>query len=381
MQSEQSTSLVFVSKSTWSPPIRREHAWAMMASRRGHPVTFVERPAHIRGVRPATAYAWVRNFWSRWPADMRSSEIRIKPRSTLAPGHHSLLAERLNARLLARTLRANVGSDTSVVCSWPWDWPAVAATPSGRRVFDMADDWGELMPGRRDRFARLYARIADEADAIVVVNESLKARFPGREAVVVQNGVDETLLSQVGVTPQARTMAYIGTLTPRFDEELMRAVMSRLYDWQLELVGECMYPGQGRSPSPALRSLLADCERVRWHGPLDRPQAIAVLDRASVAVAPNRPEWSLGQDSMKLYDYAARGRPIVSTRWFAADADAPPGAFYADDPEEFAQAVVAAAAEPAEAGDRRRNWVSGRTWAARWPTWSQAVFGLTSLQT
>ncbi len=295
----------------------------------------------------------------------------------MAPGHHSVPAARVDGLLLARTLRVTVATDASIVCSWPWDWPAVAVTPARRRVFDMADDWGELMPGRRERFARLYARIADEADAIIVVNESLKRHFPGRDAVVVQNGVDRSLLSDPLVpTAHARTMVYTGTLTPRFDEELMRCVMARLCDWRLELVGECMYPGEGRHPGAALRELLADRERVRWHGPLGRQQAMVVLDRASVAVVPNRPELSLGQDSMKLLDYAARGRPIVTTRWFSKHAEVPPGALCADEPEAFAQAVLVAAAEPADVGRRRREWASHRTWGVRWPIWSDAVFGV-----
>ena len=36
-------SLLFVAKSTWSPPIRREHALARLAAGHGHAVHFLER--------------------------------------------------------------------------------------------------------------------------------------------------------------------------------------------------------------------------------------------------------------------------------------------------------------------------------------------------
>ena len=40
--------LVICAKSEWDPPVRREHAWAMLAASSGHRVTFVERPADVR---------------------------------------------------------------------------------------------------------------------------------------------------------------------------------------------------------------------------------------------------------------------------------------------------------------------------------------------
>jgi hypothetical protein len=42
--------LVLISKSTWEPPIRREHALAHLAVDHGRPVWFVERPLDIRAI-------------------------------------------------------------------------------------------------------------------------------------------------------------------------------------------------------------------------------------------------------------------------------------------------------------------------------------------
>ncbi|HTX12195.1 MAG TPA: glycosyltransferase [Solirubrobacteraceae bacterium] len=240
----------------------------------------------------------------------------------------------------------------------------------------MADDWGELMPGRRDRFADLYARIAAEADEIIVVNPSLVQRFPGRGPLVIRNGVSEIMLTASSTTPDARTLLYVGTLTPRFDSSLMKAVMSRLTDWRLELVGACMYPGLGEAPAGELRELLSLGPRVTWHGPVARTDLVDALDRATVAIIPNRPERSLGQDSMKLYDYAARGRPIVSTRWSESlGEEGPPGLRLASSADEFVAAILDAAQEPVEWAAQRRGWAHANTWRRRWAQWSAAVFG------
>jgi hypothetical protein len=94
-----------------------------------------------------------------------------------------------------------------------------------------------------------------------------------------------------------------------------------------------------------------------------------VLDRARVLIAPHRVRFAAGQDSMRLYDYAARGRPIVCTPGALGSPDHIAGAavLEAETPAEFALAVARAADEPAQAGEHRRAWLAGNSWASRWP--------------
>lgn len=346
----------------------------MLAASSGHAVTFVERPADIRLARTGGLTRWLSQL-AAGSEELVAPRLAVKQRSTILPGHLNVAAARANALLLRNTLKAHRSGGASIVCNWPWDWPAVAATPARRRVFDMADDWGELMPGRRRWFQRLYDRIAAEADEITIVNPSLARRFAGRQPLVIRNGVDEALLGARNGTPEPRTIVYVGTLTPRFDAQLMREVLAGLPGWKLDLVGACLYPRHGARPAPDLQKLLDLGDRVRWHGPMPRAAAIEFLDRAAVAVVPNRPERSLGQDSMKFYDYAARGRPIVSTRWFDSHAaQSPPHLELASTPREFADGIIAAADQPDSAAEDRRRWAATQTWRSRWKMWSDAVF-------
>jgi glycosyltransferase involved in cell wall biosynthesis len=369
--------LVVCSKSDWFPPVRREHALARLASEHGHPVEFLSRPRDVRDTRSAGVTPWLRGFTTRHEREATRPDLTVRRRSTVVRGHRGALAGAADNIVLRRLLRGCVSSATVVTCCLPWDWPAVAACEASRRVFDMADDWGELIPGQEARFVKLFERIAAEADEIIIVNPTLGARFPGREPKLIPNGADVSLLESPAEKPDERRMVYIGTLTPRFDEELMLGVLQRLPGWRLDLVGECMYPGHGRAPSPALERLLALREQVAWHGPLPREQAARFLDRAAIAIAPNRPERSLGQDSMKFYDYAARGRPIVSTRWFHASAghELPPHLRIAETVDEFARALSVAAVGIDDESGALRRWAQARTWATRWPLWSDAVFG------
>jgi glycosyltransferase involved in cell wall biosynthesis len=370
--------LVICSKSEWFPPTRREHAMARLASEHGHSVEFISRPRDVRYVRRAGLPAWLRGFTARCEREPVAAGITVRRRSTVIPAHRGTCSGATDNVVLRGVLRRCVSHTTVVTCCLPWDWPAVSASGAGRRVFDMADDWGELVPGQEARFARLFERIAAEADEIIIVNPTLAERFPGREPRLIPNGADASMLDRPAAKPDERRMVYIGTLTPRFDEELMLGVLELLPDWRLDLVGECMYPGRGAAPSPALERLLGRREQVSWHGPLPRDQAAGFLDRAAIAIAPHRPERSLGQDSMKFYDYAARGRPIVSTRWFPTSSgqELPPHLRVADTAADFANAVSAAASGLDDESETLRHWARARTWSTRWPLWSHAVFGL-----
>jgi glycosyltransferase involved in cell wall biosynthesis len=377
-KSDPSPPLVLCAKSKWDPPVRREHAWSALAAAHGHSVSFLESPLDVREVRDGSARAWLSGCLDGCERDVAPSLV-VKQRSTLVPGHRGRLAAALDSLFLRRSLRAVTPalSGASVVCCWPWDWPAVSAVPARRRIFDMADDWGELMPGRTKRFARLYRRIAAEADEIVIVNPDLARHFPARDCLLIRNGVSKTLIEMPSAVPGTeRTLAYVGTLTPRFDAELVRRILEILPDWRLELVGPCMYPGRGGGPDSDFQQLLDVGSRVRWHGPLSRERATDVIDRSTVAIVPNRPDKSLGQDSMKLYDYAARGRPIVSTQSNGISAAASlPHVRLAGSADDFAKAILDAASEPPEYSTKRREWAQGHTWQERWPAWSGAVFG------
>ena len=78
---------------------------------------------------------------------------------------------------------------------------------------------------------------------------------------------------------------------------------------------------------------------------------------------------------MKLYDYAARGRPIVVTRRSATPVATAVGVRVATTPEQLAAAVLDAVGEPERAASVRRAWAADQSWTTRWAAWSNAVLG------
>jgi glycosyltransferase involved in cell wall biosynthesis len=371
--------IVICSTSAWLTLVRREHAIAASAARAGHPVVFIEAPLDVRALgAPASGRAWLEGLRMR-PREVGPG-IRVLPQATLVPGHHSDAAQSIDAQRLRRALAAAGAWGAVVIATQPWQWPAVSAAPASRRVFDCTDDWRALIPRRADAIDALYRRIAREADAVILASGALVGAFRGGAVSVVRNGVGEALLhTPLSAPPGERRMLYVGTLSERFDAPFLAAVMALLPSWSVELHGECRYARRGSAPGDELKQLLREHRgRASWHGPVGHAQLAETLDRGRVLIAPHRAALALGQDSMKLYDYAARDRPIVCTPGALgerAHVD-PAGVVQADTPASFA-AVVASAAERENPrlSEARRRWVLAHRWESRWPRWADAALG------
>jgi glycosyltransferase involved in cell wall biosynthesis len=368
--------VLWLAKSTWDPAIRREHALAELAVHHGHGAWFLERPRDVRAIRDSAAQ-WGRAFAGRMQT-RQVAGVQVVSSAVVVPPHRGALAESVGTRLLARRLRdlMEIARPQAVVAQTPWQWPAVSDLRGTRRVLEVTDDWGALLPHRRERMAELQRRAAAEADAIVLVSADMAGAFPSARTVIVPNGVDRRVLDPpLRPPPRRRRMLYVGTLSPRVDLPLIGAVLARLPDWRLDLHGQSQYPGRGDDPGEELTALLdGHPDRAAWHGVTPRSELAAAIDAADVAIIPMRPSHTSGQDSMKLYDVAARGRPIVLTQ----QATAPPreaAALTAHTAEEFTTAVLAAYAEPSGAAAGRRAWAAANRWDARWRAWSAAVLG------
>jgi hypothetical protein len=368
-----SAAIAICSKSQWLPAIRREHALAKACVRAGIDVTFVEMSSDVRALR--RGLEWIVPA----PASVvpvagapTTARLTVRPRRTLVPGHRGGLAARLDAasvRLAVRRSVAGVPPD-AVVVSAPWTWEGCRGLPAPtRRVLDLTDDWRALLPSRARLVTQWYRRIEDEADAIIVVAPALAGIFR-RPVTVVPNAADERLLAGPPVPPPgARRMVYLGTLSERFDTALMAGVLRALPDWTLDLYGPRLYgPGGG----DALDELLSTFpRRVREHGTIARSHVGSALDGADVAILPNDPAISAGQDSMKLYDYAARSRPIVATTAGVSETT-PEHLFLASSAAEFARCVHDAFGLESAAN---RRWVQGHTWSDRLTPWLTAILG------
>jgi glycosyltransferase involved in cell wall biosynthesis len=370
------TAITLCSKSPWDPAMRREHAFTRSALRHGVAVTFIEPPSDVRSF----ARSGPREFLGGLRGGVRASGhagLRVITRTTAIPGHRTRSAELIDVTLLRRVLAEQADDAGATICNLPWQW---RATRDRRlRVFDCADDWSRLLPPDRGlRLSRLFQRIGDEADAVIVASPDLAPRFGQREVCIVPNGADPaSILREPSERPGSHSLVYIGTLSERFDTDAVTRVMRARTDCRVDLYGPCQYAGSGDRPVGALLELLgAFPERLRWHGAIPREDVPGAIDRADVVLVPHRSEQSQGQSSMKLFDSAARGRPaVISAGVSCVPGGPPPGTYVVEHADQWAEAVTAAENEPREEAAARIAWAGANTWESRWPLWARSVFG------
>jgi len=171
--------LTIASKSPWHPAMRREHHFSLVASRYGYDVTFIEQPEDIRSARSHLKH-YVEGLRGRVSEE---SSIKVMQRSVLVPGHRGKLWQHLDVWQLHRLLESTINP---VVHYLPWQFGAGPST--ARAVFDCTDNWLSLYPSAAaPLLQRSFAKIADEADEIIVVSPALSSLFPGREPQVIPN--------------------------------------------------------------------------------------------------------------------------------------------------------------------------------------------------
>lgn len=181
-------------------------------------------------------------------------------------------------------------------------------------LYDITDDWLEADrdPATRSRLTRDETALMERAAEVVVCSTGLvasKSRI--RPVTHVPNAVDEAITRPTARPPDlpaGPVALYVGTLhADRLDVGLCVATAKALgRDATLVLVGP-------DALSAHARQHLDRAGAVRL-GPRDRRTVPAYLQHADVLIVPHVVDsFTDSLDPIKLYEYRAVGRPVVST--------------------------------------------------------------------
>jgi glycosyltransferase involved in cell wall biosynthesis len=186
-------------------------------------------------------------------------------------------------------------------------------------VYHCYDEYAAFSGGDPARVADQEARILESADLVFTVSDGLFARKRWRNpnTHVMRNGVDYVLFASAADarTPVARELRglhgpIVGCVTrivpEYFDAALLRDVFAQRPDWTFVVVGpECF-------PSDALDGLKA-LPNVRLLGRREFPELPSYVKAFDACVIPYvLTENKLLADPLKLYEYLAAGKPVVS---------------------------------------------------------------------
>ena len=315
---------IILSTQDWDSLPTRKHRFARWWAEGGNRVLYVEQQMHWLGwlvdIRRQFGRAW---RWLRGPR-------QIAPRLwvfTLPPVlpffQMSGAINRLNNALLLPILRAQIkrlGFRAPVLWTYaPHSADFVGKLGEQAAVYECVDDFTAakgLISARA--IGRLEQRLIRAVDLLIVTHPKLyeaKAKV-ARRAVVVPNGVDAEHLARAADPdlPVAEALAhvkhpvlgYLGAVNYWIDTPLLARLARAHPDWTLVMVGPVVRPLANVKPLEGLPNVLFTgrvpyAEVPRYVKAFDVCLNPYVLDEVAEHCSP-----------LKLYEYVATGKPVVS---------------------------------------------------------------------
>ncbi|UIP59987.1 glycosyltransferase [Agromyces marinus] len=233
------------------------------------------------------------------------------------------LPRRFDARADARLADGVVRAATSLGMEHPLLWindpgaVELAERTGWPTLYDITDDWlaADRSESERARTAATEARLLEVAREVVVCSPELARRKGAtRPVTLIPNGVDAAAYRRPAARPTdlpaGRTALYLGTAHPdRIDvalcEETAR-VLAAAGGGTLVLVGPNLL---GEAATARL-----EAAGVVLLGPRPSADVVGYLQHADVLIVPHVvTPFTDSLDPIKLYEYQAVGRPVVST--------------------------------------------------------------------
>ena len=288
-------------------------------------------------------------------------------------------ANRCLLRVLLGSVLKRLGFRTDSLIAWihhPYQLEDVGLVAERHLFYDCYDDYiaAERIPSRRCDLASREKAILDRAHGVFVVSEELLRAKNTMSARVhlVPNGVEFEHFaraasgeSETATQDRSAVLGFTGKITPRIDFRLLVHLATAHPEWTLAMIGP-------HEDTEALKRnadyrAFVDAPNVHLLGPRpyrDLPRHMRAFDICLLPYTTDDP-FNIHCSPLKLYEYLATGKPIVST-------DLPAVRPFdglvriARDAEEFERQVAAALEEQDEDLRQRRLAVAREnSWESR----------------
>lgn len=208
--------------------------------------------------------------------------------------------------------------EAPVVWLWsPYPTGVIGNLGESLVVFDALDNWVQH-PEIRDRrgyIAACYRLLQEKADVIFTNSKEMRDFLKtGRlEPIFIPNGVDPQRFRVKAGAPPADLrglprpwIGYAGKITRKMDIELLSHLAQTEPNFSFIFIGQSLNPGWFKP--------LRRWANVYYLGDKHYDDLPAYLAHFDICLIPYRPEVSRMMDPLKLYEYLAAGKPVVSTR-------------------------------------------------------------------
>ena len=240
-------------------------------------------------------------------------------------------------------------------------------------VYDCMDEWSTF-PNMGEFNVSEERQLVRETDVLVVSGRTLleKFRAAGLQPVLARNGVDFEFYNQPhpsasDLRVSKPVIGYFGAIADWMDLELVRSAALARPQYSFVMVGQVFRNDISR----------IDLPNVHLLGSKPYAEIPSYLEHFDVCVIPFvLNEVTKATDPVKLYEYLARGKPVVATA-MAELAECGDLIYIARDAHDYAAQLDRAVAENAPAlRERRIAYAAANTWERRCQTLDSAIRGV-----
>lgn len=230
-------------------------------------------------------------------------------------------------------------------------------------VFDYMDQYSEFLSGKaQQRMKREEMLLLQGVDLVLASSMGLSYRslVHNPNTHLVYNGVSEPFFAPLAhptliALPQRPIIGYVGTLGTWIDQPLLKRLALELPEWSVVLIG----------PEAADFSKLKGIANLHFIGERPHSEIPSLISQFDVAMIPfiiN--ELTTDINPIKLFEYMAMGKPIISTLLPEVQRYASL-VLMADDHDEFVRLVTLAHNEDRTLQSIRKSVASQNTWHDR----------------
>ena len=342
----------------------RQQVMSRLAAR-GHRVLFVEQLAGLEHFCRYPDLRWRR--WRRWREGLREVKpnLWIWAPPPLLPGRYYMPAiARLNAKFVESWIASyleRLGMIQPVLWLYqPEHAPLMGKFGERMAVYHCIDEFAAGIQGRKRRtIVNLEADLLACAEVVFansrLTYENKRKLNPNTYRIPSAADVEhfaQAMESALPVHPAIAALAhpiagYLGTINNRLDIKLLTGVAAHLTDWQFVFVGQVQPWSVGLHPLQKLPNV----HFPGWFPFAEMPALIKGMDVCLLPYVDS--ELARYRSPLKLYEYLAAGKPVVSTdhpevREFSRLVEIASAA------EDFADAVVRAKGEDSPERQRQR---------------------------
>jgi glycosyltransferase involved in cell wall biosynthesis len=242
----------------------------------------------------------------------------------------------------------------------------ITMIPHRLLVAHIVDNFTNLREDRwlHDQATVQYPKLKRDADVIITGSDFNHQLFSAdrQRCYLFENAADEAFISKpTSLSDNGRkspTLGYVGTVSQRTDLDLIKYVARQRPEWLILIAG--------REELSLKEHGLMGLPNVKYMGIIPYPELPKFLGGLDVCLIPHRnTDYCKSMSPLKLYQYLASGKPVVSTR-VEGLGKLEEHLLVGDSYESFVQLIEQALKEDTlEMSQRRIDSVRGETWDRR----------------